>query len=136
MSNMLIPELDAKGLRSFGLTTGAIVVVIFGLGFPFLFDFSIPVWPYILAGVLWVWALVLPATLNPVYKGWMRFGLLLSRITTPIILTLVFAIAILPAAIIMKIIRRDAMHRSYSTETESYRIASTKPVVKNLDKPY
>ena len=32
-----IPELDAAGLRQFGLTTGGLVIGIFGLGLPLLF---------------------------------------------------------------------------------------------------
>jgi hypothetical protein len=85
-----IPELDAKGLRSFALTTGGIVVALFGLLLPWLLDLGFPIWPWVLAAVLGVWGLAAPATLRPVYRGWMRFGLLASRITTPIILGIVF----------------------------------------------
>ena len=37
-----IPELDRKGLREFGITTGIIVVIIFGLFFPWLLEHAIP----------------------------------------------------------------------------------------------
>jgi hypothetical protein len=38
--NHKIPELDRKGLREFGLMTGAVVVVIFGLFFPWLLELN------------------------------------------------------------------------------------------------
>ena len=44
-----IPELDRKGLREFGLTTGALIAAIFGLFFPWLLSVHIPLWPWILA---------------------------------------------------------------------------------------
>ena len=44
-----IPELDRAGLRKFGLTTGAIVALLFGLFLPWLFDFGLPRWPWMLA---------------------------------------------------------------------------------------
>ena len=43
--NQVIPELDRKGLREFGLTTGAAVIVIFGLFFPWVLDLAWPIWP-------------------------------------------------------------------------------------------
>ena len=80
-----IPELDRTGLRHFGLTTGAAVVVIFGLFFPWLLELSYwPAWPWIVAAPLWLLALVQPLWLRWIYRGWMRFGLLASRVMTPV----------------------------------------------------
>lgn len=131
-----IPELDRKGLREFGLVTGGIVAVLFGLFFPWLLGNNIPVWPWVLGGGLALWALVVPDSLRVVYRQWMRFGLLLSRITTPVILGIVFFLVIFPVALIMKIIRRDAMARTLDKNTKSYRIASRKAPNKNLEKPF
>ncbi len=130
-----IPELDKRGLRNFGLTTGAIVAVLFGIVLPWLFDFSRPLWPWVVFAVLAVWGLIAPASLRPVYRGWMRFGMLLSRITTPIILTLLFVIAILPGALLMRLFRNDPMRRTFD-ESASYRVKSKQPSVQNLEKPY
>ena len=85
-----IPELDRKGLREFGLVTGAIVAGLFGLFFPWLLETGLPAWPWAVGGGLGLWALVAPASLRPVYRTWMRLGLALSRITTPLILGVVF----------------------------------------------
>jgi hypothetical protein len=65
--NHKIPELDRKGLREFGLMTGAVVVVIFGLFFPWLLELNWPVWPWIIAAPLWSLALVYPLWLRRVY---------------------------------------------------------------------
>jgi len=62
-----IEKLDAKGYRKFGLTTGAIIIGLFGLAIPWIFSLNYPKWPWILGGGLGAWALLAPATLQPVY---------------------------------------------------------------------
>ncbi len=130
-----IPELDKRGLREFGLTTGAIVAVLFGIVFPYFLESTWPVWPWVIFAVLAVWALVAPHTLNPVYRGWMRVGMMLGRVTTPIIMTLVFVITIVPMAVLLRIFRRDFMRRKFD-DSSSYRVESKPPSVENMEKPY
>lgn len=137
MSNQhpAIPELDAAGLRQFGLVTGAIIAVLFGLFLPWLLDHGWPLWPWIVAGVLALWGLTAPTTLRPVYRGWMRFGLLLSKITTPIIMGIVFFLVITPVALFFKLTRRDAMRRRFD-DSDSYRQPRDGIRQDSLEHPY
>lgn len=130
-----IPELDENGLRQFGLTTGAIVAGLFGIVFPYLLDAAWPLWPWLILALLAIWALIAPISLRPVYRGWMRFGMLLSKVTTPIIMTLIFLVVILPSALLMRLLRKDPMRRSFD-ESASYRVNSKQPSVRNLERPY
>jgi len=54
-------------------------------------------------------ATVAPNTLEPLNKLWFRLGLLLGKIVSPIILTIVFFIVIVPVAVGMRILGRDAL---------------------------
>jgi hypothetical protein len=130
-----IPQLDARGFRQFGLTTGGLVAVLFGVVFPYLFGAGWPLWPWIVFAVLATWALVAPMTLQPLYRGWMRVGLALSKVTTPIIMTLVFLVAILPGAILLRLLGKDPMRRK-KEPAESYRVPSRGISAKNLEKPF
>jgi hypothetical protein len=136
ISHTDIPELDRQGLRRFALSTSAIVAVLFGLFFPWLLDVDIPVWPWIVAGVLSGWGLVAPASLRPVYRGWMRFGLLLNRIVQPVILGVLFFIIITPTGALMRLLRRDAMTRSLDEEAKSYRVPSAKRPKSHMERPF
>lgn len=131
-----IPELDRKGLREFGLVTGGIVAGLFGLFFPWLLEAGIPTWPWVVGGGLGIWALVAPDSLRPVYRLWMRLGLALSRITTPLILGIVFFCVIFPVALVMKVVGRDAMVRKFDDSARSYRVASRKPPKENMERPF
>lgn len=131
-----IPELDRKGLREFGVTTGAAVVVVFGLFFPWILDVDWPRWPWMIAAVFWLFALIAPALLRPVYKGWMRFGLLAGRVMTPLVLGLVFFVMISPMALIRRLRGNDPLRRALDSDKESYRIKSAKSRRDKLEKPF
>ena len=131
-----IPELDRKGLRSFGLVTGGIVAVLFGLIFPWLLDRSIPLWPFIVFAVLGFWGLIAPLSLRPVYRIWMHFGLFMSRFMTPLILGITFFLVITPGALLKRIFGEDSMKRELTEDKETYRVVSKKPSVENLERMY
>ncbi len=131
-----IPELDHKGLRNFGLSTGAIIAALFGLLLPWLLNGSFPIWPWILFGMLAASGLIIPRALGPVYKGWMRFGLLMSRIMTPIVLGIVFFGMVVPMGLIMRLGRRDPMARNFDGSLRSYRVTSEKPSRDNMERPF
>lgn len=131
-----IPELDNKGLREFGLTTGAAVAILFGLFFPWVLGFAWPVWPWVLAAPLWSLAMVRPAWLRPVYRGWMRFGLLASRVMTPLVLGIVFFVMISPMALVKRLVGKDPMRRSLEPERETYRVPSVKNPPNKLERPF
>ena len=131
-----IPELDTDGLRNFGLTTGLIVAVLFGIFFPWLFGRGFPLWPWVLSAVLVTWALIAPSTLRRVYQRWMRLGLLISRVTTPLVLGIVFYIVIMPFGLVRRMFGRDPMSRAFDADASSYRVKTETRPRKSLENPY
>ena len=130
-----IPELDRAGLRNFALTTGGIVAGLFGLFFPWLLERPIPTWPWVLAAVLIAWGLVAPGTLRPLYRGWMTFGLVLNKIVTPVIMSLLFFVAVTPMGLIRRLFGNDLpKHRDRTVK--SYRIDSKKAKPEDLERPF
>ena len=131
-----IPELDAKGLREFGFIMAGAVAVLFGLLLPWWFENPWPVWPWIVAAVFSAWALTAPGSLRPVYRGWMRFGRVMGRIVTPVILTATFFIAIVPTGLIMRLLGKDPMRRRFDPDAKSYLIDSEAAPVERLERPF
>ena len=131
-----IPELDRRGLARFGFTTGVAAVVVFGLFFPWMLERDWPVWPWVVAAVLWALALLRPSLLRGVYRAWMRFGLLASRVMTPLVLGSVFFVMITPIALILRVMGKDAMHRAFEPQRKSYRVPSSKRPEDRLDRPF
>ncbi len=131
-----IPELDRKGLRDFGLVTGGIIAVLFGLFFPWLSERPSPRWPFVLLLVLGGLGLAAPLALKPVYHWWMRFGLLMSKITTPIIMGLVFYGVITPMGLVRRLLGKDSLARRLKPQDQSYRIKSEATPPQRLEKPF
>lgn len=148
-----IPQLDREGLREFGVTTGLIIAALFGLVFPWIFSeislfhtyhfwgvISAPVtalrWPFMLGGLLIVWGLVAPMSLEGVYRAWMKFGLMMSAVMTPLIMGLVFYLVFTPVAIVMKILGKDSMSRKLDASVDTYRVVSKENPISNLEKPF
>jgi uncharacterized membrane protein len=139
-----IPELDRKGYRDFALTTGGIVAVLFGVVFPKLFGaefgafpIGFPLWPWYVLAILGTWGLIAPMTLKYVYKGWMMFGLFMGTyVMTPLIMFIVFFALFMPMGLIMRLFGKDPLAMKLDDASESYRINSERPPVKNLEKPF
>jgi hypothetical protein len=52
---------------------------------------------------------VIPATLGPVHRGWMRVGLALSKVTTPLFMGLVYFVVLTPTALMMRILGKNPL---------------------------
>ena len=131
-----IPELDAKGLRRFALTMSIIICILFGLVIPYLFGNSWPIWPWIVGSVFVVWGVTIPKTLRPIYILWMKFGLLMSKITTPLILGILFYLVLTPFGLVMRLFNADPMARFIDKKANSYRKLRDTSIKTNFEKPF
>ena len=136
MSRDEIKNLNKKELRDFGLTTGAIVAGLFGLALPWLFNHGFPRWPWIISLILWVWALLIPKTLNLLYRSWMKIGLMLGWVNTRIILSILFYTIFLPIGLVMRLAGKDPMSRALYKEGTDYRINSKQSEKERFRRPY
>ncbi len=125
-----------RELRKFGLVTGAIVAVLFGLFLPWVFNYPWPIWPWVVTGISCFWSMVHPDSLFVVYRPWMKFGHVAGWINTRIILGIMFYVVFFPAGILMRLVAKDPMARKLDSAAKSYRIVS-EPLDKNhIERPY
>lgn len=131
-----IPSLDEKGLSKFGLVTGLIFAVLFGVIIPGIHGRPFTAWPWVTAGLLWVWAVFWPGSLNPLYRVWMTIGGILGWINTRIILSFVFFFVITPIGLIRSLVGRHAIERKFDPELKSYRTASKIEPGSKMEDPF
>ncbi len=136
MSHHPIPKLDRQGLRDFGLLFGGIIAGLFGLLLPLLRHHDLPWWPWAIAIGLGTLAFLAPNLLNPIYLIWMRFGLLMSAIQTPIILGVVFYLVLFPLALFKRLKKDDPMRRTLHREQETYRVQSKLRSKVSMERPF
>ena len=122
-------------LRKFGWMSGVIISVIFGLLLPWLFSHGIPLWPWMVSGVLILWAFVHPNSLKVVYRPWLRVGAVLGWINSRIILGIVFYGLITPVGFIVKIIGKKLI-KGLDKTADSYRETPRETDKKQMENPY
>lgn len=131
-----IPVLDSRGLRKFGLTMACFIAGLFGLVLPWVYGHPGPLWPWVLAAALTLWSLVLPASLGLIYRGWMRVALVLGRVNTMLLLSLVFLFIITPAGVTMRLFGYDPLKRRFVSHARSYRRPCVVPPRDHMERPY
>ena len=69
---------------------------------PVLNDENIRVWSIILAAIFLILGLLNSAILTPLNKTWMKFGILLGSVVSPIVMGIVFFAVVTPTSLIIK----------------------------------
>ena len=128
-------KMSNKELRDFGLVTGGMLILFFDLLIPCIWGFPPPMWPLIAAAILASMALILPASLSPVYKVWMTFAEALGWVNTRIILSVIFFLVFFPVGMIMRICN-DPIRRKLDKSADSYRVPSSSPKPENMERPF
>jgi Saxitoxin biosynthesis operon protein SxtJ len=126
---------EARELRRFGLLLGTLVVVGFA-GIPFLRRHVVLGWPWLVAALLWTPALVAPAALRYLHRGWTHLGEILGWLNTRVILSLLYVIAVVPIGLVMRLAGRDPMERKFDPAAGSYRVASKPRHSSHLEHPF
>ena len=71
--------------------------------------------------------LVVPEALAPFNRLWMRFGALLHRLVSPVMIGAIFFGVIMPFALVMRLAKRDALRLEFDPAAKSYWIAREPP---------
>jgi Saxitoxin biosynthesis operon protein SxtJ len=110
--------------RSFGVVF-SIVFAITGT-VPLIRGGELRLWSLLVAAVFLAFGLLAPRVLRPLNILWFKFGLLLGRIIAPIVISLLFFIAVTPTALIMRLLRKDVLSLKFDRNAKSYWINRSK----------
>jgi hypothetical protein len=70
-------------------------------------------------------AMMEPHRLHSANVQWMRFGMLLGKVISPVILAFLFYAVFLPVGLLLKLVRKDILNLKLKPEADSYWIDST-----------
>ena len=110
--------------RSFGIVF-FIVFLLIGL-YPIINSEGIRVWSVILSLIFLVLGLLNSKVLIPLNKIWFKFGILLGKIISPIIMGIIFFFVVTPIGLIMRILGKDLLNLKYNNN-KTYWIEKTGP---------
>jgi len=110
----------------------------FGIVFACFFTFA-GIWPLVVrAEAPRYWALALavlfaaaalfaPATLAPLNRLWLKLGDLLHRIVSPVVIGLIFCLAVVPVGLLLKLSGKDILRLKRDPSLDSYWILREPP---------
>jgi hypothetical protein len=118
---------DVRGSsdRSFGIVF-AVVFGVIGL-LPLAFGGGARLWSLGVGAAFLLVALAMPSILAPLNRLWLRFGLLLHRIVSPLVLGIMFFLVITPMGLVMRAFGKDLLRLRFDKAAPSYWIARTPP---------
>ena len=110
--------------RSFGIV---FFIVFLSISiYPIFKDGNIRTWTLFLSIIFLVLGLMNSKVLTPLNKIWFKFGLILGKIVSPIIMSIVFFIVVTPISFIMRILGKDLLNLKYNNN-KSYWIKKSDP---------
>ena len=117
-------EFKISSNRSFGILF-FIVFLLIAL-YPLIYSENIRIWALIISLVFLLLGAINSQILTPLNILWMKFGLFLGKIISPIIMGLIFFFVVTPTGLIMRIFKKDLINLKFNND-KSYWIEKTGP---------
>ena len=118
-------DIQGSSDRSFG-NVMAVVFAVIG-AWPLPFEGPPRWWALIVAALFCSLAFLRPAWLAPLNRLWFRFGLLLNKITSPLVMGLLFYGLITPYAYILRWLGKDLLRLRLDPSADNYWIERNPP---------
>ena len=117
-------EIKIGSNKSFGIVFFIVFLLI--AIYPLINNGELRIWSLVVAIIFFILGLVNSKVLTPLNKLWFKFGLLLGKIVSPLIMGIIFFFVVTPTAFIMRIIGKDILNLKFNNK-KTYWIEKTGP---------
>ena len=117
-------EIKISSNKSFGIVF-FIVFLLIAL-YPLLKGNDLRIWSLVISFIFLALGLINSKILTPLNRLWFKFGLLLGKFISPLIMGIIFFIVVTPIGIIMRLLKKDLLNLKYNKK-ETYWIDKSGP---------
>ena len=110
--------------KSFGIVFFLIFLLI--SIYPLINNESLRIWSLVLSLFFLFFGLLNSPILTPLNKIWFKFGNLLGKIITPLIMGIIFFLVVTPTGLLMRIVKKDLLNLRFNNN-KSYWIEKKEP---------
>mgnify|MGYP001207685574 CR=1 FL=1 len=110
--------------KSFGIVF-FIVFLLISL-YPLLNDENIRFWSLVISVIFLILGIFNSSLLLPLKKLWFKFGIILGKIISPVVMGIIFFFVVTPIGLIMRILGKDVLNLKYN-DYKSYWIEKNGP---------
>ena len=105
-------EIKISSNRSFGIVF-FIVFLLIAL-YPLLKGNDLRIWSLVISFIFLVLGIINSKILTPLNRLWFKFGLLLGKFISPLIMGIIFFVVVTPIGIIMRLLKKDLLNLKYN----------------------
>ena len=117
-------DIKISSNRSFGIVFFIFFLII--ALYPLLNNQNIRLWSLIISMIFLILGLLNSNFLRPLNKIWFRFGLLLGKVVSPLIMSIIFFLVVTPIGIFMKVLGKDLINLKFNNK-KTYWIEKSGP---------
>ena len=111
--------------KSFGIVF-FIVFLLISI-YPLIKNGELRLWSLIVALIFLILGLLNSKILTPLNSIWFKFGLLLGKVVSPVIMGIIFFLVVTPTGFLMKLFKKDILNLKFKSNNKSYWIKKNGP---------
>ena len=117
-------EIKINSNRSFGIVFFVVFLLI--AFYPLFQGNDLRIWSLVISFIFLILGLINSKILTPLNRLWFKFGLLLGKFISPLIMGIIFFAVVTPIGIIMRLLKKDLLNLKYNKK-ETYWIDKSGP---------
>ena len=117
-------DIKVSSNRSFGIVFFIVFLLI--ATYPLIKGNDVRVWSLLISFGFLILGLMNSKILSPLNKLWFKFGLILGKIISPLIMGIIFFVVVTPIGVVMRVLKKDLLNLKYN-QKETYWIEKTGP---------
>ena len=82
--------------------------------YPLINDGNLRIWSFVISIIFLILGILNSKILSPLNKIWFKFGLLLGKIISPIVMGIIFFIVVTPTGLILRLFQKDVLNLKYN----------------------
>ena len=118
-------HVEGSSDRTFGLVFAGVFLLI--AGWPLIHGEAVRWWSVGISAVFALVAFIRPALLAELNRLWMKLGILLGKIVSPIALGILFYVVITPIGLMIRVAGKDPLRLKFDPEADTYWIPREPP---------
>ena len=111
--------------KSFGIVFFLVFLLI--SIYPLTNNENVRYWSLIVSLIFLILGLLNSAILSTLNKLWFKFGILLGKIVSPLVMGIIFFLVVTPIGLLMKIFKKDLLNLTFNDKKKTYWIEKTEP---------
>mgnify|MGYP001347004807 CR=1 FL=1 len=122
-------EVKLGSNKSFGIVFFIFFLII--SIYPVLYSEDIRIWSLIISFSFLFLGLLNSRLLTPLNKLWFKFGILLGKIISPLVMGTIFYLVVTPTGLILRIFKKDILNLKFNDNKSYWKARESKSKMKN-----